>query len=203
MKTLQLFLKEDKAFQLEMIQDFIKMEIVYGSKLPEYEHELTMAKRRADRIGVDLDDLRKKVKATWKPGLCPKCHGLGFIPTQKAYERDLFCSQTGFYGMTSSQVQWFIKTQKELDSAVMNWKRIKDINDIPNWKLSKDIITAAKRLGIKNADYDRDYEPDEYESEWYQGHEHDWYFDHLNRLMYQIPLVIAKKAGWKKSTYTD
>jgi hypothetical protein len=204
MKTFaQHILREDRI--QDLIIAMLKYKKAYaGTKDPDADHNAKMAARMAAAHHLDLDKLQKDHVDNWEPGKCPHCHGLGQIDSKP----DLFCAGTGLQGMSDVQAKWFIQTSKELeqledDSHRTDWyKKHGDPIKVPDTKLAKDIIKAAVRVGVPNADKmleppGHDTEDHIYHSEYYQGHEQDFYLHQMGGLLYQIAKKTAEKHGWK------
>lgn len=208
MKTFSQFITE--AAYMDILIGYIKyVEAYKGTHDPDAAHNEKMMLKMAEIHHVDLEALRKQVLAHWKPGKCPKCHGVGEIEQKP----DLFCAGTGLQGMDDAQAKWFIekreaveKLEDESHHLGYDWyKKYSHSHLVAETKLAKDIIKAANRVGVKtdNAfDWDDGTEETIYKDEYYQGHEQDWYIGVMSGMLSQIAQKIATKHGWKPMPWT-
>lgn len=199
MKSLRQFITETTTTKLDIIKDFVKIEMVYGKKMPGYQKEVEMNQRRADSLGVSLDDVRKEVKATWKPGNCPKCGGLGFFVGDHANENDYFCNGTGLHGMSKAQAKWYTDMFNALEKMKNDRKVTEHPEQIPSHPIAKQIVAAGEKTRVRHADFPRDADASAHEL--YQGHEYEFYINHLRTILFQIAYTTAVRAKWRESSY--
>lgn len=205
------FLIEDTRHDITV--ELLKVAKVYPNT-EDGKTAQTMADRRlAKMTPAEAAKARKEV-ADWEPGKCTNCQGMGLGPDNR---RCYPCMGTGLQGMTDVQGKWYMKTWETLEKSrdaiykadhgyheMHRQFGVKHPHELPNTKIFKDIVTAAKRTGVHVPNDIFDFDADEEESqgltsEYYQGHEYDYYLETVERLMWDIAKAVAKKHGWKET----
>lgn len=174
----------------------------------------TMADRRLAKMSPAEADKARKEVAAWEPGGCTNCNGMGLDQRNR---QCYVCGGTGLQGMTDVQSKWYMKIWSTLekshdainkaDHGYHEMRRqfgVEHPHQLPDTKIFKDIVTAAKRSGVHVPndffDFNADDEKDQgLTSEYYQGHEFDYYLNAVEGLMWQLSKAIAKKHGWKET----
>lgn len=202
MKSFKTWLAED--LRSDLLDAAVKFHIVYGTKHPNdsaVAYNLKSGRNRAAKMGINFDQRVAEVEKIWKPGGCPQCHGLGDLLSM---DRCPLCGGTGLQGMSPVQSKWWLDSYKKAE-GFKSLRTMQQIHALSANPVVTGVIKAAHKVGIpypdRLLDWEQggDVESQIMNSEFYQGHEYDFYISGVHSLLHQIAQIVFKKAGYRGS----